>query len=184
MRRASNHSRAVLGILIRTEAKERAHAFAMQQLRLRLQINQVLDSCNPRQFRLEWFCSGAVDGGRVHAARVEIANLLFVRTRRGLSLHRVIENLLQVLLVFVRQLRECAPARIFRRNRIGFHPPAHRELVEVVARLASSIEIRGVESPRIWFIRCPRRREQPGAHQNYRQNTNNRKDAIRRKKSF
>src|ERR1700682_4565747 len=35
LKRPSDHSRAVLGILIRTEAQERAHASALQPLRLR-----------------------------------------------------------------------------------------------------------------------------------------------------
>ena len=184
MKRGSDHSRAVLGILIRSEAKERAHASGLQPLGLRLHIRHAVDSGNARQFRLKRLRSGRVDCREVHAARIEVADLLFVRARPSLGVHRVIENLPQVLLVLVRQLRERAPARILRGNRIGLHPPAHGELVEVVARFAGCVEIRSVEAPRIWLVRRPRRRAQPGACQGCRQNTNHHKDANDRRKLF
>src|SRR5882757_6379619 len=101
---AADHAGTVFGILIRIEAEEHAYASAVQPLRLRLQIRRILDRGNLREFRIERSCSGSVDRRTVHATRVEVADLLFVRTGYRPGVHSGFENLSQVLLILVRQL--------------------------------------------------------------------------------
>src|SRR5439155_1918165 len=50
LERASDHPGAVLGILMRAEAKERTHPSRLQPLRLRLEVPDRLDFSNPRHF--------------------------------------------------------------------------------------------------------------------------------------
>src|SRR5229473_1103767 len=57
LKRGADDLRAVPEVLSRIETKERAHALAVQALGLRLQIRFILDCGNPRQFRLDGFCS-------------------------------------------------------------------------------------------------------------------------------
>src|SRR2546430_769031 len=130
------------------------------------------------------FCSRRVNGGRVHAARIEIADLLLVGTRCGFSALSGFQNLAQVLLVLVRKLCERTPARILRRNRVGFHPTSHCELIEIVTRLASLVQICGIEAPRIWLVRRSCGRAEPGTRKANRQNSNKRNDASSKGKSF
>src|SRR5213078_488211 len=163
LERGANHLRTVLSVLRRIETKERSDPSALKVFGYRLEVCDVLDCSDARQLGSDGFCSRRIDGGRVHAARVEIADLLLIRTWCGLGAGGSLQNLAQVLLVLVRKLTERAPARIFRRNRVGFHPPAHRELVEIVARFAGLVEIRSLEAPRTWLVRHFHRRAEPGA---------------------
>src|SRR5260370_22259667 len=103
----------------RIETKERSAATAVQVLSSPMQVRDALDRGDARQLRFEGFCSGGVDRRRVHTAHVEVADLLFVRSRRGLGARRGFQDLAQILLILVCELSEGAPARVFQRNRVG-----------------------------------------------------------------
>src|SRR6267378_7194128 len=105
---AAYHAGTVLGILIRIEAEEHAYASAVQPLRLRFEIRHSFDRGNISEFRIERSCSGGADRRTVHATRVEVADLLFVRAGSSVGAPSGFENLSQVLLILVRQLSEGA----------------------------------------------------------------------------
>ena len=153
LRSAANHNGAVLEVLTRREAEKRAYTHALQAFSFRLQVANALDIRDARQLRLDRLRSCRVNRGGVHAAGVIVANLLFVGSRGGFGFGGVLENLAKIFLVLIREPREAAIGRVFRRNRVGLHPPAHGELIEVVAGFASFVEIGGFESPRSGLIR-------------------------------
>ena len=154
----------------------------MQAFCFGLQAGDGLDVGDARELRLDGLGSRGVDRRGVHATGVIVANLLFVRTRRGLGLRGIFENLAEILLVLVREAREAAKRGVLRRNGVGLHPAAHCELIKIIAGLAGFIEIGCIESPRTWFVRGVRRSAQTDARYCQRQNTHDRQDATRRKK--
>ena len=86
--------------------------------------------------------------GHVHARRVEIADLLRVRTGRGVRRRRLFDDPAHDVLVVLRQLHEARPIGAVRRDRVVLFPAAGGELREVVAGLARRIDAREVEPVR------------------------------------
>src|SRR5438034_2757436 len=76
LERGANHLRTVLSVLRRIETKERSDPSALKVFGYRLEVCDVLDCSDARQLGSDGFCSRRIDGGRVPAARVEIADLL------------------------------------------------------------------------------------------------------------
>jgi len=181
LKRASDHSRAVFGILIRTEAKSAPTP---------LLCSRSASACRSATPLISAIRASSGSKGFVPAASIAVAPCSSHRSRRS-SVRSI-----QLRLWHSPRHRESAagsagscppvgrkwPSSDIPANRVGFHPPAHGELVEIVARLAGLVEIRGVETPGIWLSRRCRRRAQPGGRQSHRQDSNNRKDRTSRKK--
>src|SRR5579875_1773981 len=74
--RAGNHLAAVLLILRRTKTKKDIDPHALEACYFRLKLAQILDGTDPLKFGLERLCACGVDGLSVHAACVEITDLL------------------------------------------------------------------------------------------------------------
>ena len=97
------------------------------------------------QLRLERRDAQLVDRGRVHAARVFVANFLFVGGARGRGRGGLLENLLQVQAVELKELGEAAVGCLVRGQRVALEPAVATELVEVVAGVDGLVDERRVE---------------------------------------
>ena len=136
----------VLGVGTRAESEERIDAVDLQRGNHRCHALRIDDAADLGEQRVERGRSGLLDRRGVHAARVVVADLLFVGSRGGVALRSRLKNLVRHLTIFIDQNVRRTELRIRRRNRMILDPSAVCKLIEIVARLARSIERRGVDS--------------------------------------
>ena len=99
------------------------------------------------QLRLQRTGAGPLDGARVHARRVKGAELAVgCLGGGGRGRGEPVGDTVQRLVVALHQLGEAAVARIFGRQQGAGQPAAVCVAVEVLARSARRVEVRGVEA--------------------------------------
>ena len=105
---------------------------------------------NAIELRLERRKALAIDGGRVHAGGVFIADLLLVGSARigvGVGRGRFFQNQLRVQPVEFMQLREAAIGGLVGGQRVAFEPAIATEAVKVLAGVDALVHKRGIEDP-------------------------------------
>src|SRR5580698_6298371 len=101
------------------------------------------------EFRLERRYAELVDGGGVHAARVFVADLLFVWRTRGRGRGCLLENLPQVQPVQLVEFLETAVGGLIGRQRIAFEPAVATVFVEVVGGVDGFVDEAGIEDAQL-----------------------------------
>src|SRR5450759_977131 len=142
---ARDHLARVLAVLLGAEAEEDADSVSLKPRNLGAEVRNVLYLVDPRELRGERLCPLRLDGGLVHAARVEVAKLLLVGARGGLLFRELLQYPMHRLAISLRELGKRPPARVFGRNRVLLHPAAVGVLVEVLARFRRRVHVGGVE---------------------------------------
>jgi hypothetical protein len=136
----------VLEVLRRAEAEERGDAVRVEARDGRLDAAEVCDGGDARHLRLERLRALRLDGGLVHAGRVEVGDLLLVAPGlQVLPLREPFEDGVEVFVVLLGELLEAPPARVGRRDGVRRLPAAVGELVEVLASRGGAVEARQVE---------------------------------------
>src|SRR5207302_6058670 len=111
------------------------------------ELGDALDALDAAKLRLERLESLGFDRGLVHAARVEVADLLLVRALgRHPIFRRPLQNLAQELAVPLLELAEPAPTGVLGRYGIFRQPSAVGVFVEVRAGLTTPVDARDVQA--------------------------------------
>ena len=111
------------------------------------ELGDALDALDAAKLRLERLESLSFDRGLVHAARVEVADLLLVRALgRHPIFRRPLQNLAQDLAVPLLELAEPAPTGVLGRYGIFRQPSAVGVFVEVGAGLTTPVDARDVQT--------------------------------------
>ena len=160
-----DHHRAVLRVLIGSEAEERANAQLVQVRDFLQDVFAILQRVDAFEFICERRHARCVHRFFVHPARIKIAHLLQIRLRRFLESRfggdlrcdrrGLLENLVQRVVIMLGQFVETSPARKLRWNRIPLYPAAIRVKVKIVLRFDGRIHVLRIERRRILFrLRC------------------------------
>jgi hypothetical protein len=139
--RNSDHLRAVFEILRGIKKEDGVHSGPLQAGNFCHQRGNIVQSSNILQFRKQRLDPGGLDCVRIHAARVEVANLLNYRTGGSVPrLRSFFKNLMEHFLVVGIQFVEPAPARISGGNGVLCDPATIGKLEEVRARRSALVQ--------------------------------------------
>src|SRR5262249_56248462 len=123
----------ILSVLLGSKGEKGRHSPRLETRHFRFEFGEALDFLDPSELGFDRAGSGGFDRSLVHAARVEIAELLLFRARGIFLLRELLQYLAQRLTVSVGELGKRAPSGELGRDRVLLQPASVGVLVEIVA---------------------------------------------------